>query len=204
MSMLASFAALLSPTDGGYGYYYCDDNVRWDSYQASAVTRFEVDYAMDRTNEYRLSWLPNPGESQLAHVEWARLPLGMESLPSPDKLEFGIRLHRRLKGGTVLVIPGEGELLQVPVKKPAVSYRKYGKLLWVEIADPAQRARLIEQRGFRFAAIGPNGKVAAQGAIDLPDRAGMEIRYRPLAQSLRDKAAAYEKACTFEPQTETR
>jgi hypothetical protein len=206
MSILASFAVLLSQADAGYGHYYCEDNARWDnSYQAMAVTRFEVGYANERKNELRLSWSPVPTESPLATVEWAGLPLETESLPPPDKLEFGIRLPNRLKGGTILLIPAEGELVQVPVKKPAVTYRKYGKMLWVQIADAAQRGRLTQRGGgWRFAAISSEGRVAAQGAVDLPDRSGMAIRYRPLAQGLRDKAAAYEKACIFEPVTETR
>jgi len=210
MSILASFAstaaaALLSQSVSDYGYYYCDDNVRWDGhYHASTVTRFEVGYENQRTNEYRLSWAPAPRDSPLVTVEWSQLPLNLQSLPPPDKVEFGIKMPRRLQGGTILLIPPEGELLQLPAKKPAVSYLKYGEMAWVSITDPAQRGRLIERGGWRFAAIDSKGKVAAQGPLNLPDRAGMEIRYRPLAESVRAKAAAYETACQFEPQTETR
>lgn len=210
MSIVASFApvaaaALLTPSGGDYGVYHCDEAASWDGqFQARAVSRFEAVFVDQRTNEYRLDWSRAPREAPRVKVEWLQLPLGLETLPAPDKLDFGFDLPRRLQGGTILLIPTEGELLQIPAKKPALTYSKYSKQVWVSIADPAHRARLIESGGWRFAAIDSKGRVAAQGPINLPDRSGMEIRYRPLADGLRAKAAAYEKACTFEPQTETR
>lgn len=210
MSILASFApaaaaALLTPSGSGEGYYLCGDFVRWDGgYHASAITRFEVGSEGQRTNEYRFTWRPDPSDTSLVALEWSWLPLAVDSLPPPDHISFGIRTPRSLKGGTILLIPAEGELLPLSVAKPAVTYSKSSGRVEVRITDPAQLARLIERGGWRFAAIDSKGKVAAQGPIKLPDRAGMEIRYRPLAESLRAKAAAYETACTFEPQTETR
>lgn len=210
MSTLASFVpiaavALLSPSGPGEGYYRCDDSVRWGSYyQATATTSFEVGYEDRRTTRYQLSWAPEPSQASLVSVNWNQLPLDVQSLPPPDDLGFGIKVPSRLRGGTILLIPAEGELLPVPVKKPLVRHLKGFGTAWVTITDPAQRAQLTERGGWRFAAIDSNGKVAAQGPIHLPDRKGMEIRYRPLAESLRTKAAAYEKVCQFEPATETR
>lgn len=210
MSIVASFApaaaaALLTPSGGEHGFYHCDVQAGWDShFQASAVSRFDSGYADQRKNDYSLSWSSAPREAPLVRVEWSQLPLDLESLPAPDKLDFGFALPSRLKGGAVLLIPSQGELVQIPAKKPAVTWGKYSKQVWVSIADPAHRSRLVEPGGWRFAAIDSKGRIAAQGPINLPDRAGMEIRYRPLADGLRAKAAAFEKACTFEPQTETR
>jgi hypothetical protein len=210
MSTLATFAniaaaALLSPSGPVDGYYNCEDSVRWGShYQATATASFAVGYEDRTTTRYRLTWAPEPSQAALAAVEWSSLPRDVESLPAPNELGFGIRMPGRMQGGTILLIPSEGELIQVPVRKPAVRHLKNMGTTWVTITDPAQRARLIEHGGSRFAAIDSNGKVAAQGPINLPDRKGMEIRYRPLAESLRAKAAAYETACIFEPVTETR
>ncbi len=210
MSTLASFvpvaaAVLLAPSGSGDEYYFCEDDVRWGShYRATANTRFAVGYEGERTTQYQMTWAQGPSEPTLVAVEWSRLPLNMESLPPPDELAFGIKMPRRIQGGTILLIPADGELLPVPVQKATVTYHKPIATTWVKITDPAHRSRLLERGGWRFAAIDSKGKVAAQGPLNLPDRAGMEIRYRPLAASLRAKAAAYESACHFEPPTEMR
>ena len=210
MSILASFAsgaamALLWQGGPEEGYYRCEDSVRWGSYyRATATTSFAAGFADRRTTRFQLSWAADPSHVSIVSADWPRLPLNTESLPPPDILSFGIKTERRLQGGTILLIPAEGELLTLPVKKPAVRNLKNFGTAWVTITDPAQRSRLIERGGWRFAAIDSRGKVAVQGPINLPDRAGMEIRYRPLADSLRAKAAAYETACQFEPMTETR
>lgn len=209
MSILASFspaiaAAMLSQPGAGDGYYRCDDSVRWGSYyQASATTIFGAEDEDRRTARLQLSWLPDPSGASLVSATWARLPWKVESLPAPDELGFGIRTER-LRSGTILLIPPQGEVLSLPVKKPAVRNLKNSGTAWVTIADPVMRSRLTESGGWRFAAVDSAGKVAAQGPINLPDRAGMEIRYRPLAESLRAKAADYDKACVFEPETDFR
>lgn len=209
MSTLASFApvaaaALLSPSGGGPGSYSCDEHTRWGSYfQASATTSFEAGYEDQRRTRLQVTWAESPAHAANVSVSWSSLLPDVESLPPPDELSFGITT-RPLRGGTILLIPKEGELIQLRVKKPAVRNLKNMGTSWVRIEDPAQRARLIEGGGWRFAVIGANGKMTAQGPIHLPDRAGMQIRYRPMAETLRAKAAAYETACQFEPQTEWR
>jgi hypothetical protein len=207
MSTLASFAplaaaALLAQPDSGEGYYRCEDSARWGSYyQATAITYVTGGRP---TTRYQFGWAAGPRDAALVSANWRVLPRDAQSLPPPDELGFGMKMTGRLQGGTILLIPPEGELLQVKVNKPAVRHLKSFGTTWVTITDPVQRAGLFERGGWRYAAIDSRGKVAAQGPINLPDRSGMEIRYRPLAESLRAKAAAYETACIFEPMTETR